>query len=94
MTHALARSADPTTSHQAAFEFDPAVTKIEKRILDQLRGLGRGGMTTHALAAALGLELVTVSPRTKPRVEKGLVRDSGRRADSPSGRRRIIWEMV
>jgi hypothetical protein len=92
MTHALARSSDPTTSHQAAFEFDAKVTAIERRILDELKGLGRGGMTTHALAAVLGLELVTVSPRMKPLLNKGLVRDSGRRSESPSGRKRIIWE--
>lgn len=91
MTHALARSTDPTTSHQAAFDFSSKVTAIEQRILDELRGLGRGGLTTHALAAVLGLELVTVSPRMKPLVEKHLVRDSGRRAESPSGRKRIIW---
>jgi hypothetical protein len=91
---ALARSTDPATSCQAAFQFDPAVSKIEQRILDELRGLGRGGLTTHALAAVLGLELVTVSPRMKPLVEKNLVRDSGRRAESPSGRKRIIWEIV
>lgn len=92
MTHALARSTDPTTSHQAAFEFDPNVTAIEKRILDELGTFGRGGMTTHALAAVLGLELVTVSPRMKPLRVKGLVRDSGRRSESLSGRKRIIWE--
>lgn len=92
MTHALARSTDPTTSHQAAFEFDPAVTKIEQRILGELRSLGRGGMTTHALAAVLDLGLVTVSPRMKPLEGKGLVRKSGRYAESPSGRRRIVWE--
>jgi hypothetical protein len=94
MMHALARISDPTTSHQAAFQFDPAVTKIEQLILEQLRGPGRGGMTTHALAAVLGLELVTVSPRMKPLVVKGLVRDSGRRSESPSGRLRIIWEIA
>lgn len=92
--NALSRSTDPTTSHQAAFQFDPSVTKTEKLILDELRGFGRGGMTTHALAAVLGLELVTVSPRMKPLRDKGLVRDSGRRAESPSGRARIIWEIA
>ena len=92
--NALARSTDPSTSYQAAFQFDPAVTKIEQRILDELRGLGRGGLTTHALAAVLGLELVTVSPRMKPLVNKGLVRASGRFAESPSGRQRIIWEIA
>lgn len=91
MTHALARTADPTTSHQAAFQFDAAAESVEKRIVAKLRS---GGMTTHALAAVLGLELVTVSPRMKPLVEKGLVRDSGRRAESPSGRKRIIWEIA
>lgn len=91
---ALARSTDPATSHQAAFTFDAVAETIQQRILAELRGLGRGGMTTHALAAVLSLELVTVSPRMKPLVTAGLVRDSGRRSDSPSGRARIIWEIV
>lgn len=86
----LARCSDPSTSHQAAFQFDAAASGIEQRIIEQLRG--RGGMTTHALAAVLGLELVTVSPRMKPLVDKGHVRKSGRYGESPSGRKRIIWE--
>jgi predicted ArsR family transcriptional regulator len=91
MTHALARYTDSETAHQAAFQFDAAAESIEQRIVAKLRS---GGMTTHALAAVLGLELVTVSPRMKPLVEKLLVRDSGRRAESPSGRKRIIWEIA
>jgi hypothetical protein len=91
---AFARHSDPSTSHQAAFEFDAQVTAIEQRILAELRGLGRNGMTSHALAAVLCLELVTVSPRMKPLVTKNLVRDSGRRSESPSGRQRIIWEIA
>jgi hypothetical protein len=94
MSHALARSTDPTTSHQAAFDFDPLVSGIEQRIVNHLRSLVRGGMTTHALAAVLGLELVTVSPRMKRLSEKNLVRDSGMKAESPSGRKRIIWEII
>lgn len=91
MTHALARRSDPETAHQVAFTFDAVAETIQQRILAELKGLGRGGMTTHALAAVLGLELVTVSPRMKPLVTAGLVRDSGRRSESPSGRPRIIW---
>jgi predicted ArsR family transcriptional regulator len=91
VTQALARYTDPTSSHQAAFQFDAAAESIEQRIVQKLRS---GGMTTHALAATLSLELVTVSQRMKPLVEKGLVRDSGRRAESPSGRKRIIWEIA
>lgn len=94
MTLALARRADPATSHQAAFAFDKSAAGIEQRILDELCGLGRGGMTTHALAAVLNLELVTVSPRMKPLEDQGKVRRSGRYAESPSGRKRIIWEIA
>lgn len=93
MNHALARSSDPITSHQAAFDFDAAAVGIEQRILIELRSIrGRGGMTTHALAAVLGLELVTVSPRMKPLADKRLVRRSGRFSESSTGRKRIVWE--
>lgn len=88
---ALARDTDPGTAHQAAFQFDAVAASIEQRIVDRLR---TGGMTSHAIAAVLNLDLVTVSPRLRPLVTKGFVRDSGRRAESPSGRARIIWELV
>jgi predicted transcriptional regulator len=95
MSHALARTTDPVTSRQAAFEFDPIVLKIEDRIVAHLRTIrGRGGMTSHALATALQLDLVTVSPRLRPLVDKGLVRESGQYSKSASGRQRILWEAV
>jgi predicted ArsR family transcriptional regulator len=86
---ALARSTDPSTSFEAAASVD--VTRLEGVILDKLKRYAPPGATSYELAEALGLSLVTVSPRLRPLQKKGLVRDSGFRARGESGRLQIIW---
>lgn len=88
---ALARSSDPDTSHAAAAGVQ--VETVEARVLGALR-LRPAGLTTHDLASALGLSLVTVSPRMRPLVKRGEVRDSGFRARLPGQPSRIIWQAV
>ncbi len=85
---ALASSTDPATSHEAAAGVQ--VQTIESRILAALRR-ERVGMTTHELARKLDLSLVTVSPRMRPLVNKGFIRDSGLRIGTPS---RIVWQAL
>ena len=90
MNRALARSTDPWTAKQAAFTFDPE--PIEVRVLMAL-AVYQFGATTHEIAGFLGLSLVSVSPRFRPLVRRGKVRDSGR--VQKIGRvSRIIWEIV
>jgi predicted transcriptional regulator len=82
-----ARRTDPETSHEAARSIN--ITRLEKVVLDAF--ISHGEMTTHELAQVTSLELVTVSPRVRPLVRKGLIRDSGRRKIGESGRPSIIW---
>lgn len=82
---------DPETSHEAALSVQP--TNLEAQVLECLRGFDQGA-TSHELAASLGLDLVTVSPRLKPLCKKGLVIDSGVRRMGENGRARTVWTVI
>ena len=82
------RRADPVTAKQAARKV--AAPRLEQVVLDALRGTD--GLTSEEIAARTGLSLVTVSPRLRPLVNKGLVEDSGQTRRNVSGRAAIIWK--
>jgi hypothetical protein len=89
---ALARNTDPGTSFAAAASID--VTRLEGIILDKLKRYKSPGATTYELAEALGMSLVSVSPRMRPLVEKRQIVDTGFRVRGASGRHQIIWRAV
>jgi hypothetical protein len=82
------RQRDPLTSKKAAATVP--VAELEDRVLRALR-LSRDGLTTHELSFTLKVDLVSVSPRMKPLVRKGLVENSGRFRRGNSGRASIVW---
>lgn len=90
MTTAFARNTDPITSFGGADAIQPHVTALEKEVLDTLRD-SIFGLTINEIAGRLNRSLVSVSPRLKPLVLKGLVVDTGLTKDGPEGRGRIIW---
>lgn len=85
----LARNSDPSTSHEAGAGVRAGT--IEQRVMAALRN-NPLGLTTHEIAEFLRLSLVTVSPRMRPLVKRGEVRDSGFRARLPGQPGRIIWQ--
>ncbi len=85
---AVARRTDPPTAHAAAATVDTA--RLEGIVVKYLKL--RGGMTTHELAKATRIELVSISPRMKPLTRKNLVYDSGQKRRGSSGRASIVWE--
>lgn len=89
---ALARNSDPSTSFEAAASVN--TTKLEGVILDKLKRYKTPGATTYELAEALGLSLVSVSPRMRPLATKRLIIDTGFRSRGASGRMQIIWRAV
>jgi hypothetical protein len=89
--HGRARSVDPDTSKKAAASFP--VAELESRVLEALRWSGKG-LTTHELSWFLKVDLVSVSPRMRPLVEKNLVVDSGERRRGDSGRSSIVWKVA
>jgi DNA-binding MarR family transcriptional regulator len=83
---AYARRDDPETSHEAAKKVD--ATKREKQAIDGLRGLGGEG-NSKEIAAFMGVDKWSISPRMKPLEKKGLVeRTEKRRGGS------IVWRLV
>lgn len=91
MSEALARSSDPSTSVEAGESVK--TTELEDLVLEELFA-NPTGLTTRDIAKLIMRDLVSVSPRMKPLVAKGAVRDSGIRARGPSGRQQIIWQAV
>lgn len=89
--HGSARRLDPDTSKKAAASVP--VADLEARVLRALR-ICKNGMTTHELSWLLKVDLVSVSPRMRPLVEKNLVVDSGERRSGDSGRKSIVWKAV
>lgn len=92
MSDALSRHSDPSTSHFAASTVN--VTYLERVILDKLKRYALPGATSYELADALGLSLVSVSPRMRPLAKKHLILDTGLRALGASGRPQIIWRAM
>jgi len=84
-----ARVDDPATAKAAARSVN--VARLEEHCLGALTCCP---MTSHELSIILQLNLVSVSPRLRPLVRKGLIKDSGRRRTNPSGRRAIVWELT
>lgn len=73
----LHRADDPATSRIAASRVD--AVGLEALVVSMLESAGEDGMTSHEIAAHLGRELVSISPRMKPLLVKGSVRKVGRR---------------
>lgn len=90
-TEAYSRTRDPDTSREAAGSVQ--LTDLEATVAAALSSFPSGA-TSFELADALGMSLVTVSPRLRPLAAKGTVRDSGRRHRAQNGRARIVWEIV
>jgi predicted transcriptional regulator len=91
MNRALARHTDPSTSHDAAESVN--VTALEQIVLNALKQHHEGA-TTEQLSDWLALSLVTISPRIRPLVRKGLVIDSGFKRCNASGRKSIVWRVA
>src|SRR5262249_58666827 len=91
LSEGLVRNTDPFTSHEAAATVE--VTGAEKAVLDALVAAGDSGLIAPELATKTGLPLNTVSARTRPLVNKGLIVDSGETRKGPSGRRQIVWKV-
>ncbi len=85
-TPALARSTDPQSSHDAARSVDTST--LEALVLDVLAAYP-AGLTSKELARITGEDRVTLSPRLRPLVRKGLARETNTRRG-----RSIVWAVA
>ena len=80
------RRTDPATSREAAEAIVEQLPRLEAVVLEAVTAAGKRGATSHEIADATGLSLVTVSPRLRPLARRGKVIESGQRRDG-----RIVW---
>jgi predicted transcriptional regulator len=83
------RSTDPDTSHDAA-KFDTSF--LQQQVLFTL--LKEGPLTSEEVSELLHINIVSISPRFKPLLNKGLIMDTGQRRKNRSGRSAILWRAV
>ena len=90
---AHARPGDPETSHQAADQVTNQ-TASQKAVLTILEEIGP--LPHHRITHLLRNVLTESRARTavKELRIQGLVRDSGRRTTTPTGRKAVIWEAI
>lgn len=86
---AYSRHSDPITSVIAAAKVD--TSSLEALVMAALESVP-DGLTSHQIAERTGQSLVTISPRLRPLVRKGLVRDTERTIEH--GRARIRWQAI
>lgn len=84
---AVARSADPPASHDAATRVD--TQRLENLVLLALQSTGARGATSKDLALSLKVERVSISPRMKPLERKRLIRRSSEKRDGSH-----VWHFI
>lgn len=92
--HALAPFSDHGTSLAAARSVTPHLERLEAVVLDAIRAAGPAGACDHELERVTGLIHQTASARRRSLVLRGLVRDSGLRRRTASGRLAVAWVAV
>jgi transcription initiation factor IIE alpha subunit len=80
------------TSREAAALIEPKRPTLRARVLKAIKRYG--ALTDEEIQTETGLNPSTVRPRRIELVEMGLVRDSGRRRETRSGRRAVVWEAI
>jgi hypothetical protein len=88
-TSAGARHTDPITSHLAAQEVEQS--RLERWTYDSMRPFWPRYMTSLEIAAAMGIDKWSVSPRLKPLWVKGWLDDPIKKAGiNSSGKIRLL----
>jgi predicted transcriptional regulator len=85
------RNTDPDTSEAAAKSLD--VTKLEAKIYEAIKSRP-GGLTTREMAAVLGIDWGSITPRCKPMEAKGKIYRTDERRRWKSGRYGIVWKAI
>jgi len=79
------------TSIEAAVSMMPAISKLQERVLDFIRGKGPDGATDDEIATGLGMFLYTAAPRRRELVLLELVAYSGRHRPTSRGNPARVW---
>jgi len=79
------------TSRQAAEGIEAHVGRLQELVLEYIKGCGPSGATDEQISLGLGLHTDTTRPRRVELRNLGLVRDSGQRRKTSSGRQATVW---
>jgi hypothetical protein len=79
------------TSEAAAASVEEALNRLEGQVLTCLKGRGDSGATDDEIEQLTGMAHQTASARRRTLVLKGLVKDSGQRRKTRSGRSAAVW---
>lgn len=79
------------TSREAAEAMKPTAATLRDKALRAIGAAGLNGLTSEELAAVIGVERVSIQPRTSELRELEKIEDSGQRRRNGSGKRAIVW---
>ena len=79
------------TSEAAAEAIEPVLGKLRREVYALFQEVGADGATDEQVQIRLGLDGSTERPRRWELERAGLVVDSGRRRETISGRKAIVW---
>jgi hypothetical protein len=83
----------PTSQAAAESMGNPAT--LRRKVYELLAGAHMGwGRTDEEIQDALGMPANTERPRRRELERAGLVRDSGRKRPTRSGRSAVVWEVI
>ncbi len=90
---AYARSTDPCTSKDAAAGLsEKALSRLQQQAMEAIQTLG-GKAIAERIVAVSGIPIQTLSPRMRPLVRHGMIRESGKEKAN-SGRMQTVWEIT
>ena len=84
-----ARHNAPETSHEAAESIAPAASRLAKWVLENIEY--SVGLTCFEVEEITDLSHQTASARITELRQKGLIKDSGQRRLTSSGRKAVVW---
>jgi hypothetical protein len=79
------------TSAEAAESVREGAAELRERVYSALKRVWPEGLTDEQMQQALGMQGNTQRPRRRELEQRGLVRDSGERRFTTSGRRAVVW---
>ena len=82
------------TSVAAADAIAGTTGRLRRLVLDHLKAVHPAGATDEEMQTALGMNPSTQRPRRIELVERHMVRDSGQRRKTTSGRWAVVWEVT
>lgn len=85
---------EPGTSREAADSVRESAAGMEAAVLELLRSVYPAGLTDAEIEQRTGLGPNTARPRRVGLVLKGLVKDSGQRRATASGRQARVWVVL